>query len=226
MRTLLFFLFCGAVTGATHAQVPGYLGKHVVLKTDAMSYLREGGYSAQAELALFRRSSLQIGYHTQSKEYDQYVLDPSSSSDSYTSDAALLDSWEFRLAVKSYHSRAVPAPKGWYNYLQLTAGQAEIRGHYLEETSGTGMFAEYDFQINNVQYRAYEGGFGVQTFLGRLVALDLAMGINYSVLDAGEDDNRLIEEMRYRHGSNLWVIAPNNRLVGFAAHIGVGIILF
>jgi opacity protein-like surface antigen len=225
MRKTLMILFVLTISSfCAQAQVSGFLGKRVVLKTDLMHLnAYDAGYNLQLEMALMRHTSIQVEYHQRENQYGSYLKRPGGIN--YIDDDAQVASWEVAATLKFYPSRAIPAPKGWYNYIQASRGQADVSGRYLERDFNTDVNREYDFNIRNATYSSYETGIGVQTFLLKRIALDFAFGLNYSEIDA-EDSNYLIEEMRYRHGSNLLIVEPNTRFVGLAAHISVGLLLF
>ena len=225
MRKTIYILFILLATGFyVPAQVSGFLGKRAVLKTDLMHLSAyETGYNLQFEMALMRHTSIQLEYHRRENKYGNYLQRPNSIS--YLDDEAQVKSWEVAATMKFYPSRAIPAPRGWYNYIQASQGQADVNGRYLERDFNADVDREYDFNIENAAYTSYEAGFGVQTFILKRIALDFSLGLNYSAIDA-EDSNYLIEEMRFRHGSNLLVIEENIEFVGLAAHVSVGLLLF
>lgn len=225
MRKTLITLFILAIsTFYIQAQVSGFLGKRVVLKTDLMHLKAyDAGYNLQLEMALMRHTSLQVEYHQREAEYGGYLKRPNGFG--YEDDNAKVQSWEVAATLKFYPSRAIPAPKGWYNYIQASRGQADVSGRYLDRDFSTETNLEYDFNIRNATYSSYETGIGVQTFILKRIAIDLSFGLNYSEIDA-EDSNYLIEEMRYRHGSNLLIVEENTQFVGLAGHISIGLLLF
>src|SRR5688572_26988108 len=66
---LTFILILLSLT--TGAQVSGYMGKKILLKTDLSAPLLDKGISFQAEAALLRNLSVEIGIQTINRSYNQ-----------------------------------------------------------------------------------------------------------------------------------------------------------
>ncbi|MEM1215265.1 MAG: DUF3575 domain-containing protein [Bacteroidota bacterium] len=220
LRLLFCVLLVGTLSDAA-AQVSGYLGKRLVVKTDLVDYWSfEGGYNVQAEYLFARRHSLQCEFQTKEIGYDNYLNRSIQGIRYDTDDPAQVNSWEGVIALRHYLSRALPAPKGLYAYQQFAFGEADISGNYVFDN-----FENFDYKVADADYWSVELGWGYQTFLLGRIAIDVGFGFNYSELDAGEF-NLVLEDIRYRHGSNLIQLEERLQFFGLSAHLGVGCLLF
>ncbi len=160
MKKLIPFLIFFFLGLQANCQNTGYLGKHVILKTDFLNGKRKGFNNLDLELVTARTTSFTASFRTfafagtsqaRETELDKTVEFPvyhpgtyypeiNYTTEGYYSDEDFevfkavfpgqTKGWLATVGVKKYFNRILPAPQGWYTSFEMGYGAAELTYTY------------------------------------------------------------------------------------------------
>ncbi len=150
MKILLILLLLIGASLPASSQNTGYLGKHVILKTDLINGKRMGFQNADLELITARNFSLNASFRrfsyagtsgsleTKSEDYDilprlVYHLNQSIPTPYYkytTVYPGKTEGWLAAFGAKYYFNKILPAPLGLYTGFDIGFGSAELNYDY------------------------------------------------------------------------------------------------
>jgi len=225
MRHLLAFcLFAGAFLHPLVAQVSGFNGKHLIVKTDLMHLVPLGAFSlhAEAELAILRHFSVGFSYHQ---------ARPSTLGLSFQSPDTLGTYSLTALGgyVRIYRQLAMNAPHGNYFFIGRNYGAVDIQAQRVfEEQNPIGPSSTVQQEVTlRSPYVEWQAGFGDQRIWKSRFVIDVAMFINYYNIPMGENGDLVPSLTPLRSPSNLISLRNDARTlytgtsVGFRFAVGV-----
>lgn len=188
------------------AQVSGYKGKRLILKTDLASPILERGYNLELESLIFRDLSISLDYSQRSK-FDHV--------DRYNEiDTASFKGNTVGLKIRSYLNKAIPGPIGVYSCLLIRYGSVDIEGRFgLDSQFGQGVENFDDQRFVQVGI-----GWGYQALYKEKLSLDIGWTLVYSHFD-------LYSQVPYyfinAYGDNVTFLS--NSFSSIETHMGVSI---
>ncbi|MFK7969962.1 MAG: hypothetical protein AB8F95_06320 [Bacteroidia bacterium] len=184
--------------GLSHGQVSGFLGKRLMLKTDAVLWSLDRDINISAELVVNRGMTLELGYRKFAHSFDNFQNIKVSNlgwgtwhhytrlypdlAFLYINETGKIHSHDFTLRGKLFAIGAMQAPYGAYIFASVGVGQGGLSGARIDRVyeEGNGIYANpYRYKIKNLTQILGGTGFGFQYVIKKKVVLDAGFSFDF-----------------------------------------------
>ncbi|PCH65218.1 MAG: hypothetical protein COC01_10170 [Bacteroidetes bacterium] len=228
---MLLFLF---FTASSFAQISGYKGKRVIVKTGLDAPILENGFDFETEVTLLRNFAISFTYKQTANKYTQKLKEYYAVYREYPTDKATIKDQSYIITAKFFSDEAYTAPKGFYTYITYASGNASANGNYYIPNYDSslpfdGEYFEYD--VSDIKTSYIEFGGGKQLILMSWIVIDFNFGLNQGKMSSEDsDDNTKMGGLPTYFGPNLGSLVANQSGYsggfGFSTHFKIGLLLF
>ncbi len=227
-------------------QNTGFGGKRVVIKPTLVNGIDGILSGGSVEYVLNRNVTLSAGVNFVSNTIEpNYVRDNGGLYDQNENCAldkpvdheAELSSRAFFIEPRLYpfSENFIPAPNGFFSYLQLKGGTLDLEGKYnigilynVSECPEGNDYLEAEFSYQNMNFYSGEIGVGYQKFFTPWLTASLKGGIDINKLSVVEEGHlrTLAKSYNNQIGSNFYDFRTGLWGVGLSAYLEVGLMVF
>lgn len=209
--------------------VPGYQGKQFLIKVDPVSPLYQKGIFAGIDYVIGRRLALSVLYNASNRKYTQRLSSYKQVFGRFPKEKGVINDKQVGLEVQLYPNKSVPAPKGYFIFVNYFKGVAVGKGH----TYDTRLANELpEYQIDKLQTSTASIGIGNKSIIKNrfIVEFDIAMTAGNIQIpsDTPPEQSISFQSFTDRYGPNMYSFGEfrNNGGLGMSFHIKTGALLF